>query len=53
MCDVLVTQILLNRSRIVPVVRKLIATGMAEHVRVNGKWEFRLSTSPGDDLADR
>ena len=34
MRDVLVTQILLNRSRVMPVIRQLVAAGMAQHVRV-------------------
>ncbi len=47
MGDVLVTQILLNRPRVMPVIRQLVAASMAEHVWMGGEEEFRLSTGPG------
>jgi hypothetical protein len=37
MLNVLVSEIVLNRSRVVPIVCELIAAGVAKHVRMNGE----------------
>ena len=52
MRDVLVTQILLNRSRVMPVIRQLVAASMAEHVRVNGKRYGSISAGSRYDFPD-
>lgn len=39
--DVLVPEVLLDRSRVVPLVRKLVAGRVTEHVRMDGEGEFR------------
>ena len=36
--DVLVAQVLLDRPRVVTIVRKLVAACVAEHVRMDWKW---------------
>src|SRR5262249_13533178 len=51
--DVSVTEIVLNRSGIVPFVRELEAAGVAQHVRVNGEAEMGLIPSASDDLPNR
>jgi hypothetical protein len=51
MRDVLVTQILLNCSRIMPVIRQLVAASMAQHVRMYGKRDSSDAPGACDNLA--
>ncbi len=44
---------MLDGSRVMPVIRQLVATGMAEHVRVNGKRYASVSSGSRYDLPDR
>lgn len=39
--DVPMPQVLLNRPRVVPLIGKLVAGGVPEHVRMDGEGEFR------------
>jgi len=44
---------MLQRSRIVAVVRQLVATRMAQHVRVDGEGQFCLDVGARNELAYR
>src|SRR5215469_9209677 len=39
--DVLMTEVMLERASIVPIVRKLVSAGVPEHVRVNSERHLR------------
>ena len=49
--DVLVSQVVLNRARIVTIVGELVAGTVSEHVGVNGESDLCVFTSPCDDLS--
>ena len=49
--NVLVAEIVLYRSRIVAIVRELVAASMAQHVRVNGEGKRCLTAGSSDHLA--
>ena len=51
--DVAVSQVLLDRPRILPVVGQFVPGGMAKHMWVNLKRDASLAPSPIDDLAYR
>jgi hypothetical protein len=51
--DVPMPEILLNRPRVVPLVRQLVARRMTEHVRMNGEGEFRELAGARDELPGR
>jgi hypothetical protein len=51
MLDVLMSQIVLQCPGIVPIIRKLVATGMSEHMRMDGKRQLCYLTSPADHLS--
>ncbi len=50
--DVAVSEVLLDRPRILPVVGQFISGGVAEHVWVNLERDASLAPSPVDDFAD-
>mgnify|MGYP006967828330 CR=1 FL=1 len=45
------SQVVLDRARILPVVGQLVAGGVAQHVRVNRKFDAGFASGPPDDLA--
>jgi hypothetical protein len=51
--DVPMAEVMLDRTRVVPLVGELEAAGMTKHMRVDGKAEFGIITSAGDDLPHR
>lgn len=51
--DVLVAKILLDGTGIVTIIRKLVASGMTKHVRVNWKIEVCIPSRPGNHLSHR
>src|SRR6266436_1952906 len=50
--DVAVTQEVLQRAGIDAVIGKLEAAGVAQHVRMNGKWKFGQFPSPADHFEE-
>jgi hypothetical protein len=52
MSDILVTKVMLERPRIVPLVGQLVAAGVPEHVRVHREGQIGLQSCTGDKLAD-
>ena len=53
MLDVLVSQVVLNRSGIIPIVRQLEHADVAQHAGVGRETEAGLPPCPGDQLANR
>jgi hypothetical protein len=53
MRDVSVPEVLLDRSRVVPLVRELVAGRVPQHVRMDGEGEFRELAGACDQLARR
>jgi len=49
--DVAVAQVLLDRPRVLSIVRQFVARGMAQHVRMHREGKARLPSSAPDDLA--
>lgn len=45
--DVLVTEVVLDRTCIVPIVGQFITCGMTQHVRMDGELQARLTTGTG------
>ena len=43
MHDVLVPEVVLQRARVVPVIRELVPAGVAEHVWMDREWDLRRS----------
>lgn len=52
MLNVLVPQVVLDRSRIVAVVREFVPAAVAEHVGMDRKAESRLLPRPGEELPE-
>ena len=51
--NVSMAEVVLNRPGVVSLVGELEATGVAQHVRVNGEAKLGLVASASDDLPDR
>jgi hypothetical protein len=51
--DVLVTEVLLNGSRVVTVVRQFVTRGVPEHMRMDWEIETRFLSSSSDHLSNR
>ena len=51
--DILVAEILLDCSRIVPIVGEFVSRCMSKHVRVNRELELGHFPSSGDEFANR
>src|SRR5664279_6441171 len=51
--NIAMPEVLLDRSRVLPVVGELVAGRMTQHVRMNRKREARLPSGAGYDLAHR
>ena len=45
-------EVMLNSSRVVPVIGELEPAGMSQHVRMYRKPDTRRFTGPSDDLTD-
>ena len=46
--DILVAHVVLQGPGVMPVVGKLVASGVPEHVRMDREWEFRRFPCPSD-----
>ena len=53
MRDVPVSEILLDRARVVPVVRELEPGRVPQHVRMDGEGEFRSIAGAREELPER
>ena len=51
--NVLVTQVMLNRTRVLSSLGQLVSTGVPQHVRVDREWEFGLLPCPGQNFSNR
>ena len=48
--NIFVAHVVLERSCVMAIVGELVAGRMPQHVRMDGEWEFRAYSSPGDHL---
>jgi hypothetical protein len=50
--DIFMAHIVLEGSGVVPIVGKLVTSGVPEHVRVNREWELGSFSGPSDHLQE-
>ena len=50
MGDLFVPEVMLDRPGVYPFIRQVEPRSVTQHVRMDGKWDFGLATSPGDQL---